>query len=338
MSGPWFVEVLDRHQRVQQRLRVTQWPVVVGRGYDCDLVLDDPHLAPRHVEFSLADDGGVMARDLGSLNGLRRTGARAGSGSGSGTDSGRDRGEAAAVGWPLKAGEAVEAGLTRLRVVSAATPVAPERPLDAKMRIPMWAPVVLVLGLAALQAFDTWFSTLENYNAVSAASGVVVLVLGLLAWAGVWSLLTRLVQGTSRFVQHLAWASGFVLVSRVAPWLIETLAFAMDWSWLVTSQRLAGVAWVALGLLGHLRIALGPLSVRTRSVVAGLALVGLGLVVADSWQSQHRIWPNTFMTTMRPSAWRLAGERSLDDFYQAARSQQAQVDALRKIDGEGDEE
>lgn len=326
MSGPWFVEVLDRHQRVQQRLRVTQWPVVVGRGYDCDLVLDDPHLAPRHVEFSLDDDGKVIARDLGTVNGLRAPGAHV------------RRGQPSTPSMLLQPGDVVEAGRTRLRVSASTMPVAPERPLDSRVQVPMWLVALLPISLVALQVLDAWFSGLDDFKPIAAGVNVVFLVLGLAAWAGLWALLTRVVMGMPRFAQHLAWASGMALVGMVVPWLLDTVAFAMNWPVLVSSQRWLGLLWATGWLLGHLRIALGPLSLRTTSVAAGLAVIGLGLMMAESWQSQHSVWPNTFMTTMRPPAWRVAGERGLDDFYQAARKRQAQVDALRKVDGEGDED
>ncbi len=45
-------------------------PLVVGSGKNCDLVLADPHVSNRHVEF-FRTAGGVALRDLGSSNGTR---------------------------------------------------------------------------------------------------------------------------------------------------------------------------------------------------------------------------------------------------------------------------
>jgi pSer/pThr/pTyr-binding forkhead associated (FHA) protein len=44
-----FVEVLDRRGRVAERAAVDQLPFRIGRGYDCDLILDDPHVDALHA-------------------------------------------------------------------------------------------------------------------------------------------------------------------------------------------------------------------------------------------------------------------------------------------------
>jgi len=42
--------------------------LVIGKGEDCDIVLDDPKISRRHCELRLTE-GGVVLRDLGSKNG-----------------------------------------------------------------------------------------------------------------------------------------------------------------------------------------------------------------------------------------------------------------------------
>ena len=44
------------------------YPSVIGRGSDCDITLRHPLVSRRHCEI-LADDGHLIVRDLGSLNG-----------------------------------------------------------------------------------------------------------------------------------------------------------------------------------------------------------------------------------------------------------------------------
>ncbi|WP_101616302.1 FhaA domain-containing protein [Bifidobacterium margollesii] len=41
---------------------------VLGRGSNCDIVIDDPGISRSHLEIDITD-GGVIARDLGSTNG-----------------------------------------------------------------------------------------------------------------------------------------------------------------------------------------------------------------------------------------------------------------------------
>jgi pSer/pThr/pTyr-binding forkhead associated (FHA) protein len=49
--------------------------VIIGRGSDCDLIIDDPHLSRRHVSIRVAQDS-LQVEDLGSANGTYLNGDR----------------------------------------------------------------------------------------------------------------------------------------------------------------------------------------------------------------------------------------------------------------------
>ena len=51
-----LLEAFDRHGALLARAPVTRWPVTVGRSLECDLVLDDPHVAPTHLRIDRAAD------------------------------------------------------------------------------------------------------------------------------------------------------------------------------------------------------------------------------------------------------------------------------------------
>ncbi|HWH73714.1 MAG TPA: FHA domain-containing protein, partial [Methylibium sp.] len=53
-----MVELLDRDGSVAHRIPVRRWPVTIGRAIDCDVVLDDPHVAAHHarLERPIADE------------------------------------------------------------------------------------------------------------------------------------------------------------------------------------------------------------------------------------------------------------------------------------------
>ena len=44
-----FLEVLDRAGHVVQRIPVENQPVLIGRAYENDVILDDPYLSPVHL-------------------------------------------------------------------------------------------------------------------------------------------------------------------------------------------------------------------------------------------------------------------------------------------------
>ena len=51
-----LLEAFDRHGALLARAPITRWPVTVGRSLACDLVLDDPHVAPTHLHIDRAAD------------------------------------------------------------------------------------------------------------------------------------------------------------------------------------------------------------------------------------------------------------------------------------------
>jgi hypothetical protein len=58
-----------------KRTVVSGSKMTIGRGKDCDLVLEDPNVSRRHAEISEQNDGWVVT-DLGSTNGIKVNGHR----------------------------------------------------------------------------------------------------------------------------------------------------------------------------------------------------------------------------------------------------------------------
>src|SRR5262249_51832617 len=64
-----WVEILSRHRDIASRHRFPGPEVSIGRGYDNDVIVDDPYVAARHLRVFREDDGRLVAEDLGSTNG-----------------------------------------------------------------------------------------------------------------------------------------------------------------------------------------------------------------------------------------------------------------------------
>jgi hypothetical protein len=70
MGAVMWIEVLSRHGEVAARERIDGPEARVGRAFDNDVVVDDPHVAPHHLRIFRGEDGELVAEDLGTLNGL----------------------------------------------------------------------------------------------------------------------------------------------------------------------------------------------------------------------------------------------------------------------------
>jgi len=63
-----WVEILSRHRDVTARFRIAGPEAQIGRGYDNDVIVDDPMVSRHHCQLKL-QHGAYGFVDLGSRNG-----------------------------------------------------------------------------------------------------------------------------------------------------------------------------------------------------------------------------------------------------------------------------
>ena len=64
----WFLECLVGEGEQIERLPLKEFPLIVGRSENVELTLDSTDVSRRHAEI-VAQDGGLLVRDMGSTNG-----------------------------------------------------------------------------------------------------------------------------------------------------------------------------------------------------------------------------------------------------------------------------
>src|ERR1700753_3876922 len=64
-----WVEILSRQRDVAQRFGIASPEVRIGRGYDNDVIVDDPYVAANHLRVFRDESGSLVAEDIGSANG-----------------------------------------------------------------------------------------------------------------------------------------------------------------------------------------------------------------------------------------------------------------------------
>jgi pSer/pThr/pTyr-binding forkhead associated (FHA) protein len=65
-----WIEILSRHRDITARFRIAGPEACVGRGYDNDVIVDDPYVAAQHLRIFRDETGRLVAEDMGSANGL----------------------------------------------------------------------------------------------------------------------------------------------------------------------------------------------------------------------------------------------------------------------------
>lgn len=325
-----ILEVVDPAGGAVRRVRVDALPFHIGRGYDNDLILDDPHVDARHARIEPGDEGAPVVRDLGSVNGLVPAGS----------EQRTDR-------FVAEAGAALRLGATLVRFRDPTEPVPPALPyVPAAPQAPPptpW-PATVAAQLAApgaalvLLATYTWLGTWERSGrneVVYTALGVGMLVA---LWAGVWAVASRVAVHRFHFLGHVAVASavlvGVVLSSALFGW-IEFLVPDHPAANVVGSVTFA--ALTAALVAAHLGLASRLSSWRRwrAGLVTGgvvLALGGLFTLVEDDTFTDVPEFSGVLKPV--PAGWLPTG--TVEGFGRMAQELKEEVDGMVEQDAQGD--
>jgi hypothetical protein len=307
-----WVEVLSRHQDVLARHRCDIDDIRIGRGYDNDVIVDDPFVAARHLRVFRDEDGRLVAEDLDSANGLYRG------------DETQRRSRVFIDGdVPLRIGR------SHLRIRETGYAVAAER--TAVAAASSWKQA-LALGsaLIGLELLSLWLSETTEPKATRYFLPLLVLVALVLAWTSAWAVLSRIFSGQARFDRHLVIALGMLLVFSVYNEVTDAGAFALSWRVLADYAYVG--AWLLFATLCFLHLReIGARHLRLKAgVVAALAATVIGAQTLA--QSEMRGWAiqQSYLHDLKPPMLRIAPAQTDDAFFADAKGLKAKLDRARK--------
>ncbi len=319
-----MVETLDGHGRVVQRDRFeteSRAPVVVGRGLEADVVVDDPHVAVRHAAIALDAQGCIKVTDLGSLNGVIVDGRR--------HKGARDL---------LVTRGTLQVGRTRLRVRSGAEVLPAERPDTGTSALAGRGVALAALGAcAAIALYSVWLEAPPDF-APAAALALVGGATVSSVWVAAWALLSRILGGAWRWPAHAAIFFGVVAAVFVIGLALDLTGFAF------ALPRAPWVAWllsgagVAVALFLHIMQA-SSLRRRTAALCAILlpAAVGGTAHWASARSEAGDVNHIADDFSLYPPALRVRAAAASENFFSEAESLQQEADAgRRRIEAEDD--
>lgn len=163
----------------------------VGRSFDNDVILNDPHVSERHLVIA-SDGEKITIKDLQSRNGTYSLKMN------------QMVGEAV-----ISSGEELVLGKTRVRVYLDSHAVAPAKVLIQTNKFfkliqkpaAAWGLLLILLAWTLLEAH---FTTTKNESLVKLLPSPIVTFCIILVWAGFWSFVGRLVQHHVHFFVHIA--------------------------------------------------------------------------------------------------------------------------------------
>jgi hypothetical protein len=298
-----LIEVFDFEGRYQHAVPVEHWPVTVGRALDCDLVLNDPHVAAHHATLDLgAPDGGAAGRPVLTVgqtrNGVRLSAHRSEQLLGAGASA------------PVPPGAVCHIGRSSLRVRLAADPLADEEPI-AHAAGPLQG-LVTVAGCVAVLLWLVAEQWLQNEPGAGWDKYVPPLLatgIGVVLWSALWGLGSKIFQRHFHIVPHLRVVLAFLLISMAADLLLLLAAYALSLPLLSHLRGWVEIAMVAGLLAAHVSVLLPGHERTIRVTFAALCVAVLGINGALSWRHHQRLFDEQFAGALPPPALRLAPTR-----------------------------
>lgn len=205
------IEISGRGNRHLELHRVSGEQVTIGRAFDNDVVLSDPHVCAHHAVIEKSDNGTPALRDLGSVNG---------------TFTGRHK--AVEGHHAVTSGDEFILGKTHIRIYQQNHPVPPGIRLTWVENLALAADTPVIAGglfLIALSIglFLQYSAAVKEFHIsreLFTAAGVLLLSF---IWPVCWSIFARIRKHDARFLAHLSATIAFLitvtLVQRGYAWL-----------------------------------------------------------------------------------------------------------------------
>ena len=309
------VEILDRDGQARQLVPVLRWPVTIGRAIECDVVLDDPHVAARHA--SVVDEDGQLQLEVGdTINGALVSHTRVPAGQ----------------RFALPPGDTFQLGSTRVRVRRTSDPLAPERALVHEIPYSRRALLVPAAALIAWTLGQHWVNTDPGARFSDYLPVFIGYPVALAFWCFLWALGSKLFRHRFEFWPHARVAVTYLLVAGVVGLVLPVIAYALSWTFLSRIAPLVGgaVSWAMV--LKHMTLIL-PSQRRVMAIVMGVLFLGAAVVMmVRSYQVNDRVFSELYVSTLAPPALRLAPGVTAERFLDEARHLKDALDAHAKDD------
>jgi len=286
-----------------QHLAFTKFPVTIGRGFDNDVILNDTHVSPHHLQIEY-DGETCIASDHGSENGFTVNGH---------SPAGRR--------MHIKSGDSLGLGQTEIRIYKPEHPVAAATPLHKDSQIfkwvarpiNVWALFLLAVAFTLCWAYLEIWADEEGLALAGAAAGTIGVII---VWAAIWSVGGRLTHHKAHFRSHIALICLYLIAGTIA-WYIEVYTdFLTNEDWFAQAATYSiNFILLAFLLYGSFKLAT-RMPRRRRMISAGffsfgvMAGVFVFTLVSAKTFNQQPLYP----ATLEPYLSQLAPAQTIDQF------------------------
>lgn len=301
-----IVEIHDAHRRMPAYRHIARFPLRIGRGYNNDIILNDPYVAAEHVEIDTAENGWLLRR-IDMANPPQHQGRAV-----------------AEHTCQIQSGDELVLGKTLIRFFSPLHNVAPVRKLHDTLagimeqlsELVAVSALLLVLWLA--QMLNQYLVTSENIPLQKLAANALPVVAGALLWALLWSLIAYVVRRKTCYLYFLLVTIFYFLADMLLENAIDYVAFNTSSMLLpeIMSYVIGGVLMTLMFYASMSRAM--TLSTRRKLVLSNLFAWILVAVIGFVMQANRPAFiPDPeYTAVLKPPFAQWAETQSMADFLQ----------------------
>ena len=207
------IEIISRSRRVIERHRFAGNSVTIGRAYDNDLIITDPHLNEHHARLIDLGMYGWQIEDLDSKNGTFIS------------KNLRVKNRAA-----VQSGDVITLGKTHLRIIDRhhRVPSALSMNPVEKVLQPLSQThnaISVLIAVILLFSLDSYLGTYIDFSFRHTLVDIFSIVMIGSGWALVWSLVGRLMRHDARFLVQFVIVMVFLAIEVVFSNFLDLLTF-----------------------------------------------------------------------------------------------------------------
>lgn len=322
MSGlsEYFLEVVDRSGLVRERVSLDQTPVIIGRAYNCQVIIDDPFVCPQHVKVSLGENGELLIEDLCSVNGLAV-----------------DKHGAKQSRLRLRPGEDCFIGWTKLRFRYRDEQVMPARPDHSRQLVfslllqPRLLAILISLPFFQL-VFIAWLDQVTQVELHKLLVSPATVYIFLIMWALVWSVVGKLVVHRACFFTHFAIVCVMASLMMIANGVIDYGLFVLDMDLLHSYVQLGSSFFItSIILYAHLHFA-SRARPRSQLLTALLISASFTMYLAYSeYQGKDEFSSSpVYSVTIKAPMFVIGSVQTTDEFFSGMDAVEREVEHLKK--------
>lgn len=298
-----IIEEISHGHKLLGRHKFATTDISIGRGYDNDIIISDPHVCADHLQLHFNGEHWLV-NDQGSING-------------SYLEDSKDN----VIQHQVRSGDIITIGKSQVRFVFPSHPVADSiaiSPFESLINLARH-PMALALSISLFALIAGWIINLNNANEVTLTQMLVPsigLTLGFALWPAGIALVSHLTKHDARFWTQM----GISFIFFNLMWLSDIFEnivhfntssnFSMIWIIAIIPLLLAfGLFWLNCYVGFHMTL-------RRRNVVSlslVLLLFGGSFVVQMSKQPDFNPRPQ-FDTTIMSPAFLFAPSSSVERF------------------------